>query len=71
MRQGFSTSRRCEDKAACLKGNQVDFVVRYHSARTTNPGKRLSPPEAAAFAQGWAEACHRLPRSRSRTRGLW
>ncbi|WP_298826293.1 glycoside hydrolase domain-containing protein [uncultured Piscinibacter sp.] len=51
MRKGFSTSRRCEDKAACLQSSEVDFVIRYHSARTTNPGKRISPPEAAALAR--------------------
>lgn len=51
MRDGISTSRNCESLAGCLGSNGLDFVVRYHSARTTIAGKRLSPREAAELAR--------------------
>jgi hypothetical protein len=50
MLVGISTSRNCETLAGCL-GGRVDFVVRYHSARTRIAGKRLAPREAATLAR--------------------
>ena len=51
MLEGLSTNRRCENAAACLAGEGRKFVFRYHSARTTQPEKRLHPREAAELAR--------------------
>ena len=51
MLDGLSTNRRCESSAACLVAAGRHFVIRYHSARTTQPEKRLHPREAAELAR--------------------
>jgi hypothetical protein len=52
MLEGLSTNRRCDTQVACLRDAGQRFVVRYHSLRTTQPEKRLSPREAAEVARG-------------------
>ncbi len=51
MLEGLSTNRRCELSAACLVAAGQRFVIRYHSARTTQSEKRLHPREAAELAR--------------------
>ena len=51
MLEGLSTNRRCESIAACLVAAGQRFVIRYHSARTTQSEKRLNPREAAELAR--------------------
>lgn len=51
MVDGISTNRNCKDMAQCLVDAGKGFVVRYHSARTQQAQKRLSPQEAAALAR--------------------
>lgn len=51
MANGISTDRNCEEIGASLRNAGMDFVVRYHSALTRNPGKRLRPREAAELAR--------------------
>ena len=51
MLEGLSTNRRCETSATCLVAAGQHFVIRYHSARTTQSEKRLHPREAAEMAR--------------------
>ena len=51
MFEGLSTNRRCESSATCLVAAGQQFVIRYHSARTQQPEKRLHPREAAELAR--------------------
>lgn len=51
MLEGLSTNRRCESSATCLVAAGQRFAIRYHSARTTQPEKRLHPREAAGLAR--------------------
>lgn len=51
MPNGISTNRNCEEMGACLRAAGKDFAVRYHSARTVQPEKRLRPREAAELAR--------------------
>ena len=51
MLEGLSTNRRCETSATCLVAAGQHFVIRYHSARTTQSEKRLHPREAAELAR--------------------
>lgn len=51
MSEGLSTNRNCETFGDCLVQAGRQFVVRYHSARTVQPQKRLSPREAALLAR--------------------
>ena len=51
MSNGLSTNRNCETFGDCLVQAGKQFIVRYHSARTVQPQKRLSPREAALLAR--------------------
>ncbi|WBY03280.1 DUF1906 domain-containing protein [Ramlibacter tataouinensis] len=51
MAQGLSTNRPCDPVADCLALAGRQFVIRYHSRTTRNPGKRISPREAALLAR--------------------
>lgn len=52
MLEGLSTNRHCHTQVDCLLSAGQRFVVRYHSLRTVQPEKRLSPVEAATVARG-------------------
>jgi Domain of unknown function (DUF1906) len=51
MIEGISTSFNCQDFGECLVQAGKQFVVRYHSARTKQPQKRVTPREAAILAR--------------------
>lgn len=65
MLEGLSTNRRCDTQVDCLVNAAQRFVVRYHSLRTVQPEKRLSPSEAAEVARGGLQiACVYQDRAR-------
>jgi hypothetical protein len=76
MALGISTNRNCEAIGSCLRDAGKSFVVRYHSARTTQPEKRLRPREAAELARAGLDlACvyqdnALLPEDFGRARGV-
>ena len=70
MLEGLSTNRRCESMAACLVAAGQRFVIRYHSARTTQSEKRLHPREAEDREFKRPFPCLRLGRTRRSTVSL-
>ena len=50
MKKGISTNRRTTAHLACLRAGGTDFIVRYYSATTTQPEKRLTLSEAQAIS---------------------
>jgi hypothetical protein len=49
--QGLCTDHGCGSIAGCLAKSGIGFAIRYHSAHTSNPGKRISPKEAADLSR--------------------